>query len=147
MFLFTDKYYEQYYNFSVEFPYSDGTRWENFACFSMFHRLIKWKLLSCVQLFATPWTMHITEFSSHNLEWVAVPFFWGPPQPRDRTQVSCVAGGFFISWATEKPKNTLVGSLSLLQWIFLTQELNRGLLHCRRILYQLSYRSCPCFFL
>ena len=38
-----------------------------------------------------------------------------------------------------KPKNTEVGSLSLLQWIFLTQELNRGLLHCRWILYQLSY--------
>ena len=41
----------------------------------------------------------------------------------------------------EKPKNTGVGSLSLLQGIFLTQELNRGLLHCRWILYQLSYRS------
>ena len=31
--------------------------------------------------------------------------------------------------------------LSLLQQIFLTQELNRGLLHCRQILYQLSYWS------
>ena len=38
-----------------------------------------------------------------------------------------------------KPKNTEVGSLSLLQWVFLTQELNQGLLHGRRILYQLSY--------
>ena len=38
-----------------------------------------------------------------------------------------------------KPKNTGVGSLFLLQWIFLTQELNWGLLHCRWILYQLSY--------
>ena len=38
-----------------------------------------------------------------------------------------------------KPKNTGVGSLSLLQQIFPTQELNRGLLHCRWILYQLSY--------
>ena len=28
-----------------------------------------------------------------------------------------------------KPKNTEVGSISLLQWIFLTQELNRGLMH------------------
>ena len=40
-----------------------------------------------------------------------------------------------------KPKNTGVGSLSLLQGIFLTQESNRGLLHCRRILYQLSYEG------
>ena len=37
-----------------------------------------------------------------------------------------------------KPKNTGVSSLSLLQWIFPTQELNRGLLQCRQILYQLK---------
>ena len=30
----------------------------------------------------------------------------------------------------EKSKNTGVGSLSLLQWIFPTQELNQDLLHC-----------------
>ena len=40
-----------------------------------------------------------------------------------------------------KPKNTGVGSLSLLQRIFPTQELNLGLLHCRQILYQLSYQG------
>ena len=38
-----------------------------------------------------------------------------------------------------KPKNTGVGSLSLFQGIFLTQESNRGLLHYRQILYLLSY--------
>ena len=37
-----------------------------------------------------------------------------------------------------KPKNTVVGSLSLLQRIFPTKELNQGLLHCRQILYQLK---------
>ena len=40
-------------------------------------------------------------------------------------------------------QNTGVSSLSLLQGIFLTQELNQGLLHCRQILYQLSYRGSP----
>jgi len=39
--------------------------------------------------------------------------------------------------------NTGVGSLSLLQGIFLTQELNTGLLNCRQILYQLSYQGSP----
>ena len=34
--------------------------------------------------------------------------------------------------------NTVVGILSLFQGIFPTQELNRGLLQCRQILYQLS---------
>ena len=42
-----------------------------------------------------------------------------------------------------KPKNTGVGSLSLLQQIFMTQESNQGLLHCRQILYQLSYQGSP----
>ena len=36
-------------------------------------------------------------------------------------------------------KNTGVNSLFLLQWIFLTQKLNWGLLHCRSVPYQLSY--------
>ena len=40
-------------------------------------------------------------------------------------------------------QNTGVGSLSLLQGIFLIQELNQGLLHCRQILYQLSYQGSP----
>ena len=40
-----------------------------------------------------------------------------------------------------KPKNTGVGSLSLLQRICLTQEKNWSLLHCRQILYQLSYEG------
>ena len=44
-----------------------------------------------------------------------------------------------------KPKNTGVGKLSLLQQILLTQESNQGLLHCRRILYQLSYQGSPSF--
>ena len=39
--------------------------------------------------------------------------------------------------------NTGAGSLSLLQGIFPTQESNWGLLHCRRILYQLSYPGSP----
>ena len=42
-----------------------------------------------------------------------------------------------------KPQNTGVDSLSLLQQIFPTQESNQGLLHCRRILYQLSYQGSP----
>ena len=42
-----------------------------------------------------------------------------------------------------KPKNTGVGSLSLLWWISLTQGSNLGLLHCRWILYQLSYEGSP----
>ena len=40
-------------------------------------------------------------------------------------------------------KNTGVGSLSLLQGIFLTQGSNPGLLHYRQILYHLSHQEIP----
>ena len=44
------------------------------------------------------------------LEWAAFPFSRGSSQPRDQTQVSCTAGGFFTSWATrEAPK--------ILEWV------------------------------
>ena len=36
------------------------------------------------------------------LEWVAFPFSTGSFQPRDWTQVSWIAGGFFNSWATRE---------------------------------------------
>ena len=36
------------------------------------------------------------------LEWVAYPFSSGSSQPRNRTGVFCIAGGFFASWATTK---------------------------------------------
>ena len=48
------------------------------------------------------------------LEWVAFPFSRGSSQPRDPTQVSCIASGFFTIEPPGKPKNTRVGSLSLL---------------------------------
>ena len=64
----------------------------------------KWKLLSRVRLFVTPW--------------IYSP--WNSPG-----------------------QNTGVGSLSLLQGIFPTQGSNLGLLHCRRILYQLNHSGSP----
>ena len=44
------------------------------------------------------------------LEWVAVPFSKGSSQPRDHTQVSHIAGGFFTSWATRETKVQQEGS-------------------------------------
>ena len=76
------------------------------------------------------------------LEWVALPFSRGSSQPRDQTQVSCIARGLPAE-PQGKPKNTGVGSLSLLQHVFPTEELNWGLLCCRQILYQLNYQGSP----
>ena len=79
---------------------------------------------------------HDGNLQARILEWVAFPFCRGSSQPRDWTQVSWIVGIFFIPAEPQgKPKNTGVGRLSLLQWIFPTQESNQGLLHCRPILY------------
>ena len=51
--------------------------------------------------------------------------------------------GSIPSEPLRKPKHTGVGSLSLIQENFLTQESNWGLLHWRRIHYQLSYLGSP----
>ena len=36
------------------------------------------------------------------LEWVAYPFSRGSSRPENQTGVSCIAGGFFTSWATRE---------------------------------------------
>ena len=96
---------------------------------------------SCLTLCdPTAYTVHAI-LQAKILEWVTFSFARGSSQPRYRTQVSHIAGGFYTSWATRKPKNTGVGSLSLLQRIFPTEESNRSLPHCRRILYQPSYQG------
>ena len=90
------------------------------------------------------------------LEWVAFLFSRGSSQLRDQTQASRIAGRFFTSWATREaqeywsipsqadlPDPVDRRSLSLLQWIFPTQESNQGLLQWRWILYQLSYEGSP----
>ena len=50
--------------------------------------------------------------------------------------------GLYSPW-NSPDQNTGVDSQSLLLGIFPTQELNRSLLHCWRILYQLSYQESP----
>ena len=50
--------------------------------------------------------------------------------------------GLYNPW-NSPGQNNGVGSLSLLQGIFLTQELNWGLLYFRQILYQLSSLGSP----
>ena len=57
-------------------------------------------LLSCVQLFVTPWAVAhqaslSMEFSRQILEWVAIPFFRGSSQLGNWTWVSHIAGRFF----------------------------------------------------
>ena len=95
--------------------------------------------LSCVRLFETLWTvarqapLSMGILQARILEWVVMSSSRESSRPRDRTQLSHTAGRSLPSEPPGKPKNTRVGGLSLLQGNFPTQELNRGLLHCRQI--------------
>ena len=80
----------------------------------------KWKCysLSCVRLFVTPMDFSPPGFSVRGilqtriLEWVAIPFSRGSSWLRDQTQVSCIAGRFFTTWATREAQ-WLCNSLSM----------------------------------
>ena len=56
---------------------------------------------SSVRLFVTPWTaasqapLSMRILQARTLEWVAIPLSKGSSQPRDQTQVSHTAGGFY----------------------------------------------------
>ena len=80
-------------------------------------------------------------FSSQNAGVGSLSFSRGSSRPRNRAGVSCTAGGCLPAEPAGKPRITGVGSLSLLQGIFPTQESSPGLLHCRRVLHQLSHRG------
>ena len=69
------------------------------------------------------------------LEWVAYLFSRGSSQPRDWTKSPTLQANSLTAEPQGKPKNTAVGSLSFYSRFFQP----RGLLHCSKILYQLSY--------
>ena len=104
-------------------------------------------VLSCVQDSATPWTVEPIRLLypwgfSRQEQGSGLP--WPPPEdlPNPIRSPSLQMDSLLPEppW---KPKNTGVGSLSLPQGVFLTQELNQGLLPSRRILYQLSHHGSP----
>ena len=90
------------------------------------------------------------------LEWLACPFSSGSSQPRDLTQVSHIAGGFFTSWATREAHQAPLSMEFSRQeyWNGLPfpspgdlpdQGLNPGLLRHRQNLYHLSHQGIPIY--
>ena len=96
----------------------------------------KWKLLSRV------WLLVHGILQAKILEY-CFPSPGDLPNPGIKPRSPTLQADSLPAEPQGKPKNTRVGSLSLLQGIFLTQESNRGLLHCRQIPYQLSYQGSP----
>ena len=76
---------------------------------------------------------------TRRLEWVAFPSPGDLPNPGIESRSPALQADSLPVEPQGKPSNTGVGSLSLLQQIFPTQESNQDLLHCRQVCYQLSY--------
>ena len=86
------------------------------------------------------YTVHRT-LPARILEWIAFPPPGDLPNPGIEPRSPALHADSLPAEPQRKPRNTGVGGLSLLQGISLTQESNRGLLHCRQILHQLSYQG------
>ena len=82
-------------------------------------------------------------FQARILEWVSMPSSRESSHPGIKPRSPTLQANSWLSEPLGKPKNTRVGSLSLLQGIFLTQELNQVLLYCRQILYRLNPSRKP----
>ena len=98
-----------------------------------------WKSLSCIWLFVTPQTIQSMEFFRPEY-WrgYLFPSLGDLPNPGIEPRSPALQVDSSPAEPQGKPKNTGVGSLSLLQQTFLTQKLNPGFLNSRQILYQLS---------
>ena len=89
------------------------------------------------------WPVYTSNLLSDGSAVVSLSWGAGPSSESESCLVNSLRShGLYSPW-NSPGQNTGVGSLSLLQRIFPTQELNRGLLHCRWILYQLSYEGSP----
>ena len=77
------------------------------------------------------------------LEWVAMSPSGDIPNPGIKPRSPTLYADSSPFEPPGKPKNTGMGSLSFLQGVFSTQELNRGHLHCRQIPYQLINQGSP----
>ena len=95
--------------------------------------ILKKMKVKVAQLYLT--LCHPVDYTVHGilqariLEWVAFPFAGHLPNPRIEPRSPSLQADSLPTEPQGKPKNTGVGSVSLLQQIFLTQESKRGLLH------------------
>ena len=107
------------------------------------------QLFSPVWVFVTTWTVagHIPVSTGilqvRTLECVSMSSSRDLPNPGIEPRFPTLQVDSLLSEPPGKSKNTGVGSLSILQGIFPIQKSNQSLLHCRQILYQLSYQGSP----
>ena len=106
-------------------------QYENILCMYV----CMWKFRSVVSNSVTPWTIQVhVILQVRILVWVAFPFSRVSSQPRDRTQVTCIAGRFFTNWATREAREhftcfyswichklcSMCGGLQMLLWLIIS---------------------------
>ena len=114
-------------------------------------RILEWVAITFSKCYAYIQWNTDSESESHSMEF-SRPEYWSGwsfpsagdlPNPGIEPRSPSLQADSLPVEPQGKPKNTGLDSQSLLQWIFLTQESNRGLLHFGQILYQLSYQGSP----
>ena len=107
-----------HFNLWVPYPYKKGCLperfpkeqlplWQGKIEINLRSKIYKVKV-KVTQSCPTDYTVHGI-LQARKLEWVAFPVSRGSSQPRDRTQVSFIAGGFFTSWATREAQEYWTG--------------------------------------
>ena len=114
------------FQFIAPYPLSFGNHkfvficlWVCFCFINKFIYIIFWRFYIFVCVFVTQSCPTLCDpmdspgFSAHGilqariLAWVAIPFSRGAAQPRKLTQVSHMAGDFFIIWTTREAQDTI----------------------------------------
>ena len=114
---------KSYKMFTVPFPYCPSEQqWT-------------WKSLSHVRLFVTPWTIQSMDFSRPEC-WSGLPC--PPPGNLPNPGIEPRSPALQADSLPAEPQGK---PWVAYPWIFQIQESNRGLLHCRWILYQQSYQG------
>ena len=97
-----------------------GCSWEHFSSKSLPELIMctqRWSfLLHCDPLVcSTPGSSVHVILQARKLEWVTIPFSRGSSSPRDQTQVSHIAGTFFIVGATREAQTIQITKLLILK--------------------------------
>ena len=141
---------ETLYPFNIPFCCAEPAKKHhsiNIFCLYDFDSSISVQWLSCVRLFAAPWTVHDP---ARQLEWIANLFSRGSSQHRDKTQVSCIAGKFFTVWAMRdklKPWLFNIKSIPMVSKLSVRKEFSKVDQESMIILSNFSQISTSCPYL
>ena len=138
----------------IKKSYSNKCWWELKKTWTLIHCFLEWKLVQmfwktvwqCLRILniELPWRKWKLKLLSYvRLRILNIELPWRSESENCSVMSDSLWPHGLYSPSNSPGQNTGVGSLSLLQQIFLTQGSNPSLPHCRWILYQLSHQGSP----